>query len=141
MTDPDIKSLRGGKKQMFIREHYEEIMASYHRNGVEVTMRKYFLSPATMVKILRGNKQPVMAGSGDRALDLAQMANLRSIETKKSVNELKHDYLRFQDTVSEDIRNKFLVPLMQLVIRIPPELEAKDDRLRLSDVVDLEEKL
>lgn len=135
----ELKDMKGGgQKQQYNREHYDEIMTDYKRYGMEVCMRWHKLSQATMSRMLRENKQPVTASSGDRALDLAQLANARSLETQRTVGELMRDFEKFQDSVSEDIRTKFLKPLLQLVIQLPRDLEVKEDnRLSLSDLGDL----
>lgn len=138
MTIPELEGLKGGRKQKFNRENHDQIVLDCARYGREETKKKYRLTSNTLDKILRENKQPDISTSSDRALNLALLADERSLEVQRTVNQLKDAYSKFPDLVSQSLAENFFKPLLAH-IKIPPELEAKpDERLSLKDVKDLE---
>lgn len=118
---------------MFNREHRDLILGCCEVVGDDKTMEIFNIKPYTLraMKNSRQQASPVEY----RALGIAKIADQRSLDAMAEVGRLKEAYHRFVPYLSEEIKNKFLIPLFERVIDIPPELETKEkpDRLSLAD--------
>lgn len=71
----------------------------------------------------------------DKALSLAEINQANVEDLRKEIKELKEQFSKFQETVSSQVADKFLKPLVSQ-LRLPPELESKPepDNLKLDMV-------
>jgi hypothetical protein len=111
MTSNLQPGTKGGKKQLFLKEHRSEILAYYRRFGVEDTCSRYNMMVETLEKLLRSPEPLNLKDS--RALTLAQIADKRSQAVSQDIERLKIQYSQFVEQVSDQLANKFFKPLLQ----------------------------
>jgi hypothetical protein len=68
----------------------------------------------------------------NRALMVAQIAKEGNMETRAKVNDLEAQYEEFVNLVANQLMNKFFIPLLRGMIKLPPEFEKKPDENVLS---------
>lgn len=136
MVDKLPKGTKGGQKQLYLKQHRAEIIAFYRSFGSEEACRQYNMTEQTLKKLL--NSPEPLNRKDDRAVIIAQMAEARSVEIKKEVDDLKRQYSIFVDSVARQLLEKFFRPLLQQTIKLPAGLEWKPDTmLKLDDLDEL----
>jgi hypothetical protein len=123
----NYKELSGGKKQMWLRQHRDEVLEFYDKHGAEATKEQYNLLPSTLDSILKDKPKP-FTGRFSRQDELQlrlNMTNAEMVTLRTEVRELKELFLSFQDSVSEQLKQKFLLPLLQAGIRVDSNLQLK----------------
>lgn len=132
------KGLKGGSKNLALRQHRAEIMAYYRDNGEKATRKKYaIVSDTTWVNFLNPRKvTTTKLTKADRATHKAEIAEQGLREVKREVQDLKDRYSKFVPLVAEELNNKFFKPLLKGKIELPPELEYKEkpDPLRITNI-------
>jgi len=128
-----IKGMKGGKKQLYLKQNRTVIRSYYAKYGAEDTCVKYNMTIQTLEKLLKSS-DPIPR-KDDRAVMIAQIANERSLSVLRELEDLKKQYAGFVDSLSTQITEKFFKPLLQSKLELPAGLEVKEDtRLKLSDM-------
>lgn len=56
---PDLKGMKGGQKQFWLRVHRSEVEKYYHANGPEATMEEFCMSQATLERFWNRRGQDI----------------------------------------------------------------------------------
>lgn len=132
------RGTRGGRKQLWLKQHKPEIKAYYYRFGVEETCREFNMKEETLEKLI--NSPNPLNRKDDRALIIAKMADDRSVDAKKRVSKLEKDYSLFVETVIKQLEKRFFEPLIRNGIQVPKELEVCEEK-NLLDITDLDDNI
>lgn len=134
----ELGELKGGAKEMWLRQNKEEVMEYYEKNGAEATKRRYTLKPETLEAMLgNGRRKPfVTPFTKTDKLELElEIANAGVKELRAEVAELKEQFGNFQQAVSEQLTKNFFLPLLQHGVELSDTFDMKPapDRLSLRD--------
>lgn len=132
----EYAGLRGGQKQMWLRQHRDEILEYMAKHNKGAAMLKFGIAhPGTLDRLVKReteSEQRPTRFEVMKAQGLATTSLEMSRESQKQLRELKEAFQTFAESVGEQIASKFLLPLLHSVIQPPPGLElAPDDRLNL----------
>lgn len=135
----------GGNQRLYYRVHREQIVKYYKLHGEAATRERYnivrddvwskLLSPA-------GYQRKAVNSKYDKAIDMAIATGAGVSELRKEVRELKEDFNQFVPFLAEEISQKFLIPLMTNVVKLPPEFKSNtgDKLLRLDNYLEKSQK-
>lgn len=123
----EYKRLTGGQKRMWLRQHRDEILEFYDKEGEEATKRRFHLTHDTLGSLLRDERKPFGCEFTryDRLEMKVNMAMAAVEDLRAEVRELKELFDKFQEGVSEQLKRSFLLPLLQAGIKLDPSLELK----------------
>ncbi len=128
---------KGGLKQIWLRQHKEEILKHARANGVEATLRHYNMTSATFHRLLKSKHVKLELTEAERALMMAKITREDYREMRREIAELRQDYLIFQDEVSKQLTEKLFKPLLSFLVELPPELlERSSDPLAVSRLLE-----
>jgi len=117
-------SLSGGKKRMWLRVHRDEVLAYLEKNGEEATMKEYHLRKGTLDRVISLSEGYYPRFTRYDSLELKINRDEVSIaDLRGELRELKELFAVFQESVAEQIKQNFLIPLLQAGIRPPEGLE------------------
>ncbi len=121
------KALKGGEKNLALRQHKSEILAFYEQNGEQATRERYNIRKDTTWKHFLNGRQVRMAKltKADKAIARAEIAEEGLRDVRREIRELKDQYGQFVPYLADEITRKFFVPLMSGKVELPPELEYK----------------
>lgn len=133
----EAKPMSGGQKRMWLRIHRDEVLDFFEMYGEEATRVKYSLVKHgkwddSLASLLKGSRVPFTGfGRADGRVDglsdgleiRIQIAESVGQDLRVEVRELKEAFGNFQDTVSEQLRKSFLLPLLQALIKLNPSFE------------------
>jgi hypothetical protein len=131
--------LKGGQKHMWLRHHKEAILAFYDAFG-EADTRKTFCITETTLQSLIGSKNSTRRFSqlskADRAIARAEITEAGLIELRREVKELKQLFEHFQQSVGEQLLNRFFMTLLQSGIKVDKRLDEPEpiDPLRIDNI-------
>lgn len=135
----ELKVLTGGAKRMWLREHRAEVVDFYEKEGKEATKKRYRLTHDTLGSLLKGERKPFGCEFTryDRLELKVNMTQANIEDLRAEVSELKEMFATFQESVAEQLKRGFLLPLIRAVIRLDQglELEPKPDPLNLTNMV------
>ncbi len=122
----ELRDLRGGEKRMWLRIHRDEVLEYLEDHGEEATKEKYHLKHDTLDRVIRpeGGNYPRFTRY-DRLEMKVNMAKAKVDDLTGEVRELKEQFAKFQESVGEQLKQSFLLPLLRAGIRLPPELLLK----------------
>lgn len=131
--------LRGGRKQIWLRQHRETILAFYNSFGEKETRKTFCLTETTMQSLVtpKANRQRFSQMSkADRALARAEISEVGLLELRKEVKELRQLFDHFQQSVGEQLLTKFFLPLLQSGIKVDKVLDKPEatDPLRIDNI-------
>ena len=132
--------LNGGKKQLWLRLHREEVLTYFELHGEAATRERYnIVKDDTWSRLLNPDvsRPKSKLTKADRAIARAEIAEQGLRELRREVRELKEQYGDFVPLVADQITRKFFIPLVSGSIELPPELEHKPEPnpLDLTDFV------
>jgi hypothetical protein len=136
-----LAKLKGGPKHMWLREHSDLIIQFHQELGTEATMKTFNLTGTTLHNILGSSKyEPIpRITKADKSLALAEIARADTQELRQEVNTLKQLFERFQQSVGEELVNKFFMPLLQSGIKVNENLKLEEkNELSLDDIDEIE---
>jgi len=135
----ELWNLRGGEKRMWLRQHQEEVLEYLEHHGELATKEKYHLTHDTLDRVIspEGGYYPRFSRYDELQLKL-NITEAGVAELRAEVKELKEQFARFQDSVAEQLKQNFFLPLLQAGIRLPGGMDANPgpDRLRISDLME-----
>lgn len=126
----ELAGLKGGPKQMWLRQHSEEVIDYYYKYGEDATINRFILTERTSETLLRirgfyKNKPVVFHLTPLDKLETRLGISEENVrELRGEVAELKRAFALFQQGVANQITKKLLIPLLQQGIEPNPELEA-----------------
>jgi hypothetical protein len=123
----ELQGLSGGKKQMWLRQHRDTILEYYEKEGAEATRERFHLKQYTLDSLLKDKRKPFAPELTryDRLELKVNMAQAALEDLKAEVQQLKEAFSLFQESVGEQIKRNFFMPLLQAGIRLDPRLELR----------------
>lgn len=140
---PELRGLNGGKKQHWLNEHVDEVVAYFHQYGGTATLIEFGMMETTLQRLLERQgilkHRRVRFDKEERALIMAQQAIESNRELRREVKDIKGKFSLFTETVAGQVAFKIMQPLqaaLDRAIELPPELESGDghDPLDLRDL-------
>ena len=143
MTSPDTEldnfnKLNGGQKHMWLENHREFILDFYNDFGEATTRKTFNLKGDTLHNLLiprmytRTNRR---ISTADRALAQTEIVKADLKELRKEVKLLTQLFERFQQSVGEQLIDKFFLPLLQSRIQIDKDLNLpQKEELRIDNI-------
>lgn len=118
--------LKGGEKRMWLRIHQDEVLEYLEEHGEEATKEKYHLTHDTLdrVKIPEGGHYSSFTRY-DRLEMKVNIAKAGLEDLTGEVRELKEQFGKFQESIGEQLKQNFLLPLLAAGFKLPTELELK----------------
>ncbi|MFC1965338.1 hypothetical protein ACFLWI_00070 [Chloroflexota bacterium] len=131
--------LKGGQKHMWLEHHRESILTFYDEFGETVTRRTFNLTEQTLhnlVNFTTSHRSYNRFSKSDKALAQVEIVRADVQELRKEIRELRQLFEYFQQSVGEQLVNKFFLPLLQAGLSIDYDLnlEKKDDPLRIDNI-------
>lgn len=129
--------VKGGPKQKWIKEHEALILDYLSIFGAKDTMRRFNLKKTTVQRLeIEGDRKRLPANDKDIIIRRINDLSIHISETDKLVRELQTDYGQFVPEVADNIKHKFLEPLIRTVISLPPGYDAPEipDPLKIEDI-------
>lgn len=126
-SNKELGDLRGGEKRMWLRLHRDEVLEYLEEHGEEATKEKYHLvKDETLDRVIRpeGGHYPRFTRY-DRLEMKVNMAKAGLEDLTGEVRGLREQFGKFQESVGEQLKQSFLLPLLRAGIRLPPELLLK----------------
>ncbi|MFC1916282.1 hypothetical protein ACFLW4_06310 [Chloroflexota bacterium] len=126
----ELSQLKGGRKRMWLEQNYDLIIRFHQEFGAEETQIAFNLKEVTLEQLLRQpiRKNRTQFTKDDRAIAQAEIANQGVRELKQEVKQLRTNFERFQETVGQQLIEKFFRPLLQKSLSLPLELELKKEK-------------
>lgn len=112
----ELAGIKGGEKELWIRQNKTEILEYYDKNGIEATKNRYLLKSETLEALLgNGRRQPfVQPFTKMDKLELRiEQYRCDAQDLKREIAELREAFAGFQGQVAGQITKKFLLPLLQ----------------------------
>ncbi len=134
----NLKAMKGGQKQMWLRQHHAEVMAYRDEHGDEVTREHFNIKNDTAWQHILNpkafNTNKIIRA--DVAIARAEIAEQKARDAEHQVRELRESYGQFVNEVADQLKAKFFVPLMQHTLQFSGAFESKPvhDPLQLSDI-------
>jgi hypothetical protein len=122
-------------------EHRDLIIQFHQEFGPEATMKTFHLMRTTLHNLLGSSKyEPIpRITKADKALALAEIARADVQELRQEVISLKRLFERFQQSVGEQLLEKFFMPLLQSGIKVDENLKLEEkNELSLDDIDEIE---
>ncbi|MFC2056237.1 hypothetical protein ACFLTO_01555 [Chloroflexota bacterium] len=131
--------LRGGQKHMWLGRHRESILAFYDEFGETATRTTFNITGNTLHNLLNSkasHRNYTRLSKADKALAQTEIAQADVQELRKEIRELRHIFESFQQSVGEQLVNKFFLPLLQAGLSVDNDLnsEKKDEPLRIDNI-------
>lgn len=131
--------LKGGQKHMWLRQHREAILAFYESFGEEDTRKTFCLTENTLQSLIKSKpdeRRFSRLSKADKALARAEISEAGVIELRKEVKELRQLFEHFQQSVGEQLLNRFFLPLIQSGIKVENLLDAPEhnNELRIDNI-------
>lgn len=131
--------LNGGQKHMWLQHHRELILTFYDEFGETATRTIFKLRGETLHNLVNSktsHNNYNRLSKADKALAQAEIARADVQELRKEIRELRQLFEYFQQSVGEQLVNKFFLPLLQAGISVDYDLnlEKKDDSLRIDNI-------
>lgn len=131
--------LRGGRKQMWLRQHRETILAFYNSFGEKETRKTFCLTEITLQTLVTpkaNSRRFSQMSKADRALARAEISEVGLLELRKELKELRQLFDHFQQSVGEQLLTKFFLPLLQSGIKVDKQLDTPEtiDPLRIDNI-------
>jgi hypothetical protein len=136
-----LARLKGGPKHMWLMEHRDPIIQFQQEFGPEATMKTFHLTETTLHNLLGSSKYESIPRitKADKALALAEIARADVQELRQEVISLKRLFERFQQSVGEQLLEKFFMPLLQSGIKVDENLKLEEkNELSLDDIDEIE---
>ena len=134
LQNKDISNLKGGQKRMWIEQNYELIITLHDELGFEMTCMALHMKHDTLERVLTSRpirRHRARLDKSDRALIQVEILRTELREVKHEITQLKQDYSTFQESISQQLIDKLLKPLIQHSFTLPQELELKEQENRL----------
>lgn len=114
---------------MWLEQNRDLVLEFYREFGAEETRFAFNLKEVTLEELLGQptSKHRIQLTKADRAIAQAEIANEGVRELKQEVTYLRANFERFQETVGEQLIEKFIRPLLQKSLTLPRELELKEE--------------
>lgn len=88
-----LKGMKGGRKQMWLSQHRDEVLAFFSQVGELETLKEYNLQPDTLRRLMRrGERRETSDGrlpAAERSLIISQAAIEGTRELRQRVNDLE----------------------------------------------------
>lgn len=123
----ELEGLIGGPKQMWLRQHRDEVLEFYEKEGAEATRERFHLKQYTLDSLLKDKRKPFAPELTryDRLELKVNMAQAALEDLRAEVKQLQEAFSLFQESVGEQIKQNFFLPLLQAGIKLPASLELK----------------
>lgn len=136
----EISGLKGGRKEMWLRHNQEEVFNFFNKHGEVATRNRFCLEADTLVSLLQGRRgvfSPPFTKK-DKQEIMIEVLTQDVRDCRRELAELKEVFGRFQQTVAQQVTQKFLVPLLQQGIDLGNESFDINPKppLLISDLVD-----
>jgi hypothetical protein len=130
---PELRELKGGSKALWLNLHRDEVLDYLETHGDAETRRFFGLTTHNSLDDLKTrwffesrhkSVSPIDRLRLDVEIVASDNANLR-----KEIRQLKEDFFKFQESVSDQLTKKFFIPLMRAAIKFElpePEEEPQD---------------
>lgn len=133
----EYAGLKGGQKQMWLRQHRDEILEYMAKHNKGATMLKFGIAhPGTLDRLVKReteSEEKPTRFEVMKARGLAETSLEMSRESQRELRDLKVALQGFVEGVGEQLALRFFLPLLQSVIQLPPGLgPERDNRLDLS---------
>lgn len=140
---PELRTLRGGAKSMWLRIHRQEVIEYASLNGIFAARLKYGITNDRVIEDLylrRGNPRsssetkpvpynkeydPLFAKPVERPE--FEYLHQDVISLRKEVRELKRIFSLFQESVADSLAKKLMIPMLEQTIELPEGMDLKLD--------------
>lgn len=130
------KGMRGGRKQMWLREHRALVLEYLNAYGPEETIKHFNMKRSTLDSLVNRVEpwNPTPFAKAEKALQQIEILREQVYDTNARQRYMEVQFGQFAETVSDQISRKFLAPLLRHTIKLPKslEIEQKPDPLELS---------
>ncbi|MFC2025336.1 hypothetical protein ACFLTG_02875 [Chloroflexota bacterium] len=131
--------LKGGQKHMWLEHHRVSILAFYDEFGETATRTTFNLTEQTLHNLINSttsHRSYNRLSKADKAISQAEIARADVQELRKEIRQIRQLFEHFQQSVGEQLVNKFFLPLVKagLTIDYDLNLEKKDDPIRIDNI-------
>ena len=134
---PELRELKGGQKALWLNLNREIVLDYLEVHGDDETRRHFGLTTHNSLDELKKrwfiesqhkSVSPIDRLRLDVEIVASDNANLR-----KEIRQLKEDFFKFQESVSDQLTKKFFIPLMRAAIKfeLPEPAEKPQDPLNV----------
>ncbi|MFC1988559.1 hypothetical protein ACFLVJ_01840 [Chloroflexota bacterium] len=134
-----LTELKGGRKHMWLKQHKEIVLDFCEEFGEAQTRKTFCLTENTLQNLTTSKTKTQVSNQlskADKAIARADIAEAGVYELRKEVRELRQLIESFQQSVGEQLVNKFFLPLLQAGLSVDHDLnlEKKHDPLRIDNI-------
>lgn len=130
------QGMKGGKKQLWLREHRALVLEYLNAYGTEATIKYFNMSRRTLDAFVSREEpfHPSPFAKADKALQQIEIIREQIYDTNARVRHMQGQFEQFTETVGDQLGRKFFTPLLRHVIKLPKslEIEQKPDPLELA---------
>jgi len=141
INEVDPRKLYGGAKLHWLRENRHLVLEYLAKHGLGTTMVRFGIShPDTLERLIKWESEEERPANSYE-VRMARLTADAAIETAKEAHvelrKLKQAQLNFVEDVADQLRDKFLVPLLRLAFRLDTQPFKTESPLLLDGILNV----